>query len=161
MRMPRHAWMHAISLFSLVQIFETLWIVAHQTPLSMGFSRQEYCTGFPSLLQGIVPEQGLYLASLASPASARRFFTTSTSRGKSRSKEWKEKKSEEVIWVPFTSWKFLPPLVEPVHLLKSICILCLLKPRLSYSSSSLSVERMRKGKEKFWIRKKKERIIGS
>ena len=53
MRMPRHAWMHAISLFSLVQIFETLWIVAHQTPLSMGFSRQEYCTGFPSLLQGI------------------------------------------------------------------------------------------------------------
>ena len=33
----------------------TLWIVAHQAPLSMGFSRQEYCH-FP--LQGIFLTQG-------------------------------------------------------------------------------------------------------
>ena len=32
---------------SLVQLFETLWTVAHQAPLSMGFSRQEYWIGLP------------------------------------------------------------------------------------------------------------------
>ena len=31
-----------LSRFSHVQLFETLWTVACQTPQSMGFSRQEY-----------------------------------------------------------------------------------------------------------------------
>ena len=35
----------------------TPWTVAHQAPLSMGFSRQEYWSGLP-LLQGIFPNQG-------------------------------------------------------------------------------------------------------
>ena len=37
--------------FSGVWLFATPWTVAHQTPLSMGFSRQEYWSGlpFPSL----------------------------------------------------------------------------------------------------------------
>ena len=30
-----------------VQLFMTLWTVAHQVPLSMGFSRQEYWNGLP------------------------------------------------------------------------------------------------------------------
>ena len=36
---------------SHVQLFATPWTVAHQAPLSMGFSRQDYCSGlpFPSL----------------------------------------------------------------------------------------------------------------
>ena len=36
-----------LSRFSRVQLFATLWSVAHQTPLSMGFSRQEYWSGLP------------------------------------------------------------------------------------------------------------------
>ena len=32
---------------SHVQLFETPWTAAHQAPLSMGFSRQEYWTGLP------------------------------------------------------------------------------------------------------------------
>ena len=36
-----------LSLFSRVQLFATLWTVAHQVPLSMGFSRQEYYSGLP------------------------------------------------------------------------------------------------------------------
>ena len=36
-----------ISLFSLVQLFATPWTLAHQTPLSMGFSRQESWGGLP------------------------------------------------------------------------------------------------------------------
>ena len=37
----------------------TPWTVAHQAPLSMGFSRQEYGVGCHFLLQGIFPTQGL------------------------------------------------------------------------------------------------------
>ena len=32
---------------SRVLLFATLWTVAHQAPLSMGFSRQEYWSGLP------------------------------------------------------------------------------------------------------------------
>ena len=32
---------------SRVQLFATLWTVAHQAPPSMGFSRQEYWSGLP------------------------------------------------------------------------------------------------------------------
>ena len=37
----------------------TPWTVAFQAPLSMGFSRQEYWSGLPFLLQRIFPTQGL------------------------------------------------------------------------------------------------------
>ena len=40
----------AHSCFSCVQLFETLWTVAPQAPLSMGFSRQEYWSGGSSWL---------------------------------------------------------------------------------------------------------------
>ena len=38
-----------LSCFSCVQLFVTLWATAHQAPLSMGFSRQEYWSGLPFL----------------------------------------------------------------------------------------------------------------
>ena len=38
--------------------FVTPWTAAHQTPLSTGFSRQEYWSGLPLLLQQIFPTQG-------------------------------------------------------------------------------------------------------
>ena len=38
--------------FSHIRLFVTLWTVAHQAPLSMGFSRQEYWVGCHALLQG-------------------------------------------------------------------------------------------------------------
>ena len=36
----------------------TLWVVTHQAPLSMEFSRQEYWRGCHFLLQGIFPTEG-------------------------------------------------------------------------------------------------------
>ena len=36
-----------LSCFSRVQLFATLWIVACQAPLSMGFSRQDYWSELP------------------------------------------------------------------------------------------------------------------
>ena len=38
----------------------TSWTVVHQAPLSMGFSRQEYCSGFPCpSIQGDLPHPGI------------------------------------------------------------------------------------------------------
>ena len=36
-----------LSCFSRVQPFAIPWTVAHQSPLSMGFPRQECCSGLP------------------------------------------------------------------------------------------------------------------
>ena len=66
------------SLFSCVQLFAILWIVACQVPLSMGFSRQEYWSGLPFPPPGDLPDPGIEPLSLASPALAGRFLTTST-----------------------------------------------------------------------------------
>ena len=45
--------------FSCVWLFVTLWTVAHQAPLSMGFSRQEYWSGLPCLPPGSLPSPGI------------------------------------------------------------------------------------------------------
>ena len=66
-----------LSHFSHVQFFETPWTVAHQAPLSMGFSMQEYWSGLPFPVPGDLPDPGIELTSLMSPALAGRFFTTS------------------------------------------------------------------------------------
>ena len=59
-------------------IFATLWAVAHQAPLPMGFSRQEYWSGLPCPPPGNLPNPGIELASLMSPALAGRFLTMNT-----------------------------------------------------------------------------------
>ena len=43
---------------SSVQLFVTSWTVAHQAPLSMGCSRQEYWSGLPFPSPGNLPPQG-------------------------------------------------------------------------------------------------------
>ena len=67
-----------LSRFSCVRLIVTLWTVAHQTPLSMGFSRQEYLSGLPCPPPGDLPHPGIEPTSLTSPALAGGFFTTST-----------------------------------------------------------------------------------
>ena len=62
---PRNALSHT-------RLFVTPWTVAHQTPLSMGFSRQEYWSGEPCPTPGDFPDPGI---KPASPAFAGGFFT--------------------------------------------------------------------------------------
>ena len=50
---------------SRVQLFATLWTVGHQAPLSMGFSRQEYWSGFPFSSSRDLPNLGIKLRSPA------------------------------------------------------------------------------------------------
>ena len=64
-----------LSHFIRVRLFVTLWTVAHQAPLSMGFSRLEYWSGLPCPPPGIFLTQGLNLH-LSHLVLAGGFFTT-------------------------------------------------------------------------------------
>ena len=66
----------ALSRFNLVRLFVTLWTVAYQVPLSMGFSRQKYWSGLPCPHPGDLPDLGIESMSLMNSALAGRFFTT-------------------------------------------------------------------------------------
>ena len=66
--MPNH--------LSRVRLFVTPWTVAHQTPLVVGFSRQEYWSGLPCPPPGGLPDPGIEPKSLMFPAPACGFFTT-------------------------------------------------------------------------------------
>ena len=66
-----------LSCFSHVQIFTTLWtVVAQQTPLSLGFPRQEYWSRLPCPSPGDLPNSGTGPMSLMSPVLVGRFFIT-------------------------------------------------------------------------------------
>ena len=56
--------------------FVTPRTVARQASLSAEFSKQEYCGELPFSTPGNLPNPGIELASLASPALTGRFFTT-------------------------------------------------------------------------------------
>ena len=45
----------SVQSLSHVRLFVTLWTVAHQAPLSMGFFRQEYWSGLPFPSPGDLP----------------------------------------------------------------------------------------------------------
>ena len=57
--------------------FATPWTVAHQAPLSVEFSQQEYWSGLPFPISGDHPDPGIEPVSLACPALAGKSFTSS------------------------------------------------------------------------------------
>ena len=59
-----------LNCFSPVRLFVTLWTVACQVPLSMGFPRQKHWRGCPFPSPGDLPNPGMKPASLRSPARA-------------------------------------------------------------------------------------------
>ena len=70
-----------LSHFSRVWLFAVPWTVAHQAPLSMGFSRQEYWSALPFPFPGNLSNPGIEPTFLMSPALAGEFFTTNTTWG--------------------------------------------------------------------------------
>ena len=64
-----------LNCFSGVWPSATLWTVAHQSSLSVGFSRWEYWSGLPYPPPGDLPDPEIEPESLPSPALAGRFFT--------------------------------------------------------------------------------------
>ena len=67
-----------LSHFSCVWLFVTPWTVAHQPPLSMGLSRQEYWNGLPCLPSEDLSNPRIKPITLMSPALRGVFFTIST-----------------------------------------------------------------------------------
>ena len=62
---------------SCAWLFAAPWTVAHQAPLSMRFSRQEYWNGLPFPPLGNLLKPGIEPTSLTPHALSGRFFTTS------------------------------------------------------------------------------------
>ena len=73
--------------------FATPWTVAHRTPLSMGFPRQEYWRGLPFPSPGDLPDPGI---EPESPTLAGEFFTTE-SYGKSLSPPTDQIRSDQSL----------------------------------------------------------------
>ena len=64
-----------LSCFSRVRLFVTQWTVAHQAPLSMEYSRQEYWSGLPFPSPEDLLDLGVKPISFGFPELAGRFFT--------------------------------------------------------------------------------------
>ena len=79
--------------FSSVWLCATLWTVAYQACLSVGFSRQEYCSGLPCPPPRDLPNPEFKSTSLKYSALAGGFFTTSNT--------W-----EAQNFSSFCTWKF-------------------------------------------------------
>ena len=75
-------WVYVLSCSSHIQLFLTLWTVAHQALLSMRFSRQEYWNGLPFPSPGDLPNPEI---KPVSTALAGRFFIIEPSVQFSRS----------------------------------------------------------------------------
>ena len=59
---------------SRIRLFATPWTVAHQAPLSMEFSRQQYWSGLPFPPLGDLPDSGIEPPSLTSLAFSRQIL---------------------------------------------------------------------------------------
>ena len=66
-----------LSCFLCARLFVTLWTVACQASLSMGFSRQEYWNGLSCPSPGYFPNPGIKAASFLSPGLTGRFLSIS------------------------------------------------------------------------------------
>ena len=83
-----------LSHFSHLRLFVTLWTVAHQAPLSMGFSREVYWSGLSCPPPGDHSDPGIEMEFPMSPTLAGRFSTTSAT--------WKARlqlSNSYLIWV--------------------------------------------------------------
>ena len=70
-----------LCVLSRVLLFATLWTVAHQAPVFMEFSRQEYWSGLPFPAPRNLPNPGDGTRISCGSCLAGRFFTCSASHG--------------------------------------------------------------------------------
>ena len=85
-----------LSRFSHVWLCVTLSTIGLQTPLSMGFSRQEWWSGLPWPSPGDLSDPGIEPVSLMTPALAGELFTASTT--------WEASFRSEVSSFMFFPW---------------------------------------------------------
>ena len=69
-----------VKTFSCVRLFENPWTEAHQAPLSIRFSRQEYWSELPFPSPGDLPDPGIEPRSPTLQADAGRRFNLGATR---------------------------------------------------------------------------------
>ena len=124
------------------------WMVAHQAPRSMGFSRQEYWSGLPFPTPGDHCDPRIKPESLASPALPGRFFHCVTREVLDRAnKELIDQASQDSLkeCFPSASWSIWRSLAYPGYFNKN----CHIKHRvpntvLSYTHHLLSSQNLQK-----------------
>ena len=94
--------------FSCIRLFATLWTLARQAPLSMGFSRQEYCSGLPWPPPGELPNPGITPASPGTLALQVDSLPLSHPGSPSLGKHLRTKETMRTGWTPRRSRK--PPI---------------------------------------------------
>ena len=95
------------SVFSHVQLFEALWTIACQAPLSREFSRQEYWSGWLLPTPGDLPSPGVKPTSFTSPALADGFFITVLPGTLGRFNVFKVWSGQSSIWPMVRIWQML------------------------------------------------------
>ena len=98
------------SIVKLCLILVTPWTIAHQTPRSMGFSRQEYQNGLPFPSPGSFPNPGVEPMFSTSPALAGKFFSTEPP-GKPKLNKWGDNIQLWRTLFPVLTWSIVPRLV--------------------------------------------------
>ena len=78
-------------MLNCIQLCATPWAVAHQAPLSVEFSRQEYWSGLPFPSLGDLSDTGI---KLASSALAGGFFTAEQPE---RPQTWRHPQNQEEL----------------------------------------------------------------
>ena len=78
-----------------VRLFATPWTAAHQAPLSMGFSRQEYWSGLPFPSPGGLPNPGIEPRSPALQADA---LTSEPSGKRVANTRWPKSSFHNILW---------------------------------------------------------------
>ena len=107
---PRLVWAGSV----MSNSFATLWTVAHQAPLSVGYSGQEYWSGLSFPTPGNLPGPGIELASPVFPPLAGEFFTSTLPRKPwvwpivdiqtlgNAGEDWRKLKFGSPLWVDST-----------------------------------------------------------
>ena len=106
---------------SRVWLSVTPWTVAHQAPLSVGFSRQEHWSGLPRPPPGDLPDSGIEPASLVSTELAGALCTAET---RSKPVIWHvDKRQTALVQAPFCyillTWKKKKMLLQSSSLISS------------------------------------------
>ena len=133
-----------LSCFSCVGLFATLWTTAHQVPLSMKFSRQEYWSGLPCPLSGDLPAPWMELASHMSLALARGFLTTRAT--------WEGEVGRSYIQLGTCSFE-IPVLFKWQNLIGSwFCKFCISRKRFGMESEIWGIVHFFSLKHRDWLR---------
>ena len=116
---------------SRVLLFAILWTIAHQAPLAMGFSKQEYWSWLPFPSPGDLPDPGIEPPSLSSPALASIFFTAPSLKNsfkwglviiEENNFVWRKAKSLSAYKKHAFWWLFLSIIAVPYSLIQALDI---------------------------------------